>query len=106
MYRSLLLLCVAVSSYVRKGVNAAAAVRFDSVVLILGTAPSPSFYGNGLVACCKSINQHAIASCSRFLEGFHQCPSDLIDIKTWECTWISHGSDVHEVPQWNSDGRR
>ena len=38
---NLLLLRVAVSSYVRRGVSAAAAVRFD------WEGPSLAFYGNG-----------------------------------------------------------
>ncbi|KAF8495879.1 hypothetical protein F5888DRAFT_1707028 [Russula emetica] len=35
MYEYLLLLCMAVSSYVCKGVNAAAAVTFDTLLLIV-----------------------------------------------------------------------
>jgi hypothetical protein len=42
--------------------------------------PSLAFYGND-PGGCKSIHQHAIASCSRILKGLHQCSSELTDIK-------------------------
>lgn len=73
----LMLLCMAVSSYVRKGVSAAAAVRlilyFD---IDWEDRPSLAFYGNDLrPRGCKSIHQTRDSLVfSRFLDGFRQCP--------------------------------
>ena len=53
MYRYLLLLCMAVSSYVHKGVSASA---FDC-----DSTHRPAYYGDGVRPRGCKIDQHAIA---------------------------------------------
>lgn len=65
LYVHLLLLCVAVSLYTRKGASATAAVR---LILYFDRGPPRAFYGPE--ASWLNLSQHAISACSCFWKGY------------------------------------